>query len=350
MTGTTKAWIVTDAEAAATAAIDRFGRIDVLVNNAANFYAGFFEEISDAQVRAQLETNLFGPMNVTRAILPVMRKQRSGHVITITSLAGVTGLEFVAAYATSKFALEGWMECLRFHVEPYGIHPTTVEPGCFRTDPLVEGASTIWPELSIEDYAERTAAANPAWRTMNGQQPGDPAKLAQASSRLPASPSLPCAGSPEPMQSPRSNRKPTTSSHKSMPTVNSRRRSRTTTPRKRPPIQIRQGHFMPDNTHETPMQRMIGGFAPKFVSLTDDLLFGDIWARPELSPRDRSLITVAGLISGGNSEQLEGHLALAKTNGLTETELKEVIIHMAFYAGWPKAVSAMTIAKRVFGE
>jgi NAD(P)-dependent dehydrogenase (short-subunit alcohol dehydrogenase family) len=82
-------------------------------------------------------------MNVTRAILPVMRKQRSSHVIAITSLAGVTGLEFVAAYATSKFALEGWMECLRFDVEPYGIRTTTVEPGCFRTELLVDGASTI---------------------------------------------------------------------------------------------------------------------------------------------------------------------------------------------------------------
>jgi len=169
-----------DAEEAATAALEKFGRIDVLVNNAANFYAGFFEETSDAQVRAQLETNLFGPMNVTRAILPIMRKQRSGHVITITSLAGVTGLEFVAAYATSKFALEGWMESLRFDVEPYGIRTTIVEPGFFRTELLVEEASTIWPDLSIEDYADRTAAAIPSWQAMNGQQVGDPAKLGAA--------------------------------------------------------------------------------------------------------------------------------------------------------------------------
>ncbi|PUB19818.1 short-subunit dehydrogenase [Promicromonospora sp. AC04] len=169
-----------DAEAAAQAALDRFGRIDVLVNNAANFYAGFFEETSDAQVRGQFETNVFGPMNVTRAILPIMRKQRSGHVVTISSLAGQTGLVFVDAYAASKFALEGWMESLRFGVEPYGIRTTIVEPGFFRTELLVEEASTIWPELSIEDYAERTAEAIPGWQAMNGHQAGDPAKLGAA--------------------------------------------------------------------------------------------------------------------------------------------------------------------------
>ncbi|MEV5069617.1 SDR family NAD(P)-dependent oxidoreductase [Microbacterium sp. LMI12-1-1.1] len=169
-----------DAVAAAQATVDRFGRIDVLVNNAANFYAGFFEETSDAQVRAQFETNVFGPMNVTRAVLPIMRAQRSGHVITIGSLAGITGLEFVDAYAASKFALEGWMESLRFGVEPYGIRTTIVEPGFFRTELLVEEASTIWPEISIDDYADRTAAAIPGWRQMNGAQAGDPAKLGAA--------------------------------------------------------------------------------------------------------------------------------------------------------------------------
>ncbi|WP_314454771.1 SDR family NAD(P)-dependent oxidoreductase [uncultured Microbacterium sp.] len=169
-----------DSVAAAQATLDRFGRIDVLVNNAANFYAGFFEETSDAQVRAQFETNVFGPMNVTRAVLPIMRAQRSGHVITIGSLAGITGLEFVDAYAASKFALEGWMESLRFGVEPYGIRTTIVEPGFFRTELLVEDASTIWPEISIDDYADRTGAAIPGWRQMNGTQTGDPAKLGAA--------------------------------------------------------------------------------------------------------------------------------------------------------------------------
>lgn len=169
-----------DAEAATAAAIERFGRIDVLVNNAANFYAGYFEETSDAQVRTQLETNLFGPMNVTRAVLPVMREQRNGHIITISSQAGIVGGEFIAAYATSKFAVEGWMESLRYDLEPYGIRTTIVEPGFFRTELLVEDASTIWAELSIDDYADRTAATIPGWRNMNGQQAGDPAKLGTA--------------------------------------------------------------------------------------------------------------------------------------------------------------------------
>ena len=168
------------AEAATEVAVDRFGRIDVLVNNAGNFYAGFFEEISPQQFRQQMETNFFGPLNVTRAILPVMRSQRSGHVITLSSTAGLVGQEFVAAYCASKFALEGWMESIRFDVAPYGIHTTIVEPGFFRTELLVEGASTNWPELSIPDYADRTANTIEAWKGMNGKQGGDPAKLAAA--------------------------------------------------------------------------------------------------------------------------------------------------------------------------
>jgi NAD(P)-dependent dehydrogenase (short-subunit alcohol dehydrogenase family) len=185
---------ITVPEAAITAAkatVDRFGRIDVLVNNAGNFYAGYFEEISSTQFRAQMETNFFGPLNVTRAILPVMRQQRRGQVITITSTAGLIGQEFVVAYAASKFALEGWMESLRFDVAPYGIATMSVEPGFFRTELLVEGASTIWPELSIEDYAERTAQTIAAWKGMNGQQGGDPAKLAAALVTLSDSGELP---------------------------------------------------------------------------------------------------------------------------------------------------------------
>ena len=167
-------------KAAVEAAVERFGRIDVLVNNAGNFYAGYFEEISPEQFRAQMETNFFGPLNVTRAILPVMRAQRSGHVITITSAAGIIGQEFCAAYAASKFALEGWMESLHYDLAPYGIDTTIVEPGFFRTELLVEGASSIWPELSLADYAERTAETIAAWKSMNGQQGGDPAKLGAA--------------------------------------------------------------------------------------------------------------------------------------------------------------------------
>ncbi|MFF5565451.1 SDR family NAD(P)-dependent oxidoreductase [Streptomyces sp. NPDC012623] len=167
------------AQNAVQAAVERFGRIDVLINNAANFYAGYFEEVSDAQMRAQIETNLFGPMNVTRAVLPVMRAQRDGHVITVSSLAGAVGQEFCVAYAAAKFGVEGFMESLRYDVEPFGIRTTIVEPGFFRTELLVD-ASTTWAELSIDDYAERTAATKKQWQSMNGQQAGDPAKLAAA--------------------------------------------------------------------------------------------------------------------------------------------------------------------------
>ncbi|MFE9399260.1 SDR family oxidoreductase [Streptomyces flavidovirens] len=168
-----------DAHAAAQTAVDRFGRIDVLINNAGNFFAGFFEEISPEHMRQQIETNLFGPMNVTRAVLPVMRRQRDGHVITLSSIAGLVGAEFNAAYAASKFGLEGWMESLRYDIAPYNIHTTIVEPGFFRTELLVD-ASTTWPEPTIDDYAERTTATVEAWKSINGRQPGDPAKLAHA--------------------------------------------------------------------------------------------------------------------------------------------------------------------------
>jgi len=167
------------AESAVQSALERFGAIDVLVNNAGNFYAGFFEELTPEQFERQLTTNLIGPTNVTRAVLPVMRKQRSGHVVTITSTGGIVGQEFCSAYSASKFGLEGWMESLRFEVEPFGIRTTIVEPGFFRTD-LLEKESTAYAELSIDDYAERTAQTRPAWEAMSGKQCGDPAKLARA--------------------------------------------------------------------------------------------------------------------------------------------------------------------------
>ena len=105
---------------------------------------------------------------------------------------------------------------------------------------------------------------------------------------------------------------------------------------------------MTENPQPSAAQRLIGDFAPKLVALTDDVLFGDIWRRAELAPRDRSLVTVAALITNGSTEQLRGHLQRAKDNGLTEAELKEVIIHLAFYAGWPRAMSAITVAREVF--
>jgi NAD(P)-dependent dehydrogenase (short-subunit alcohol dehydrogenase family) len=167
------------AERAVAAAVARFGRIDVLVNNAGNFFGGFFEELSQQQVRSQIETNLFGPMIVTRAVLPVMRTQRSGLVISVSSTAGVVGGAFASAYAASKFGLEGWMEGLAGEVEEYGIRTMIVEPGFFRTE-LLQPESTTFAELSIDDYAERTAETIPAWQAMNGRQAGDPAKLARA--------------------------------------------------------------------------------------------------------------------------------------------------------------------------
>jgi NAD(P)-dependent dehydrogenase (short-subunit alcohol dehydrogenase family) len=160
-------------------AVERFGRIDVLINNAGNFYAGFFEEITPGDFRAQIETNLFGPLNVTRAVLPVMRAQRSGLVVTISSTAGLIGQEFCTAYAASKFALEGFMESLAPEVAPFGIRTLVVEPGFFRTD-LLTPESTSYAESSIEDYTERTKQTVEAWNGMNGQQGGDPAKLAAA--------------------------------------------------------------------------------------------------------------------------------------------------------------------------
>src|SRR5881296_256990 len=169
-----------EAEAAVGAAVDRFGRIDVLVNNAASFYAGYFEELTPEQFERQLAASLIGPMNVTRAVLPVMRRQRSGHIISISSTAGLAaGFEFVSAYAASKFGLEGWMESLHAEVAPFGITTTTVNPGFFRTELLTE-QSTNYAEPSIADYDDRRGPLVEYWRAQNGQQSGDPAKLARA--------------------------------------------------------------------------------------------------------------------------------------------------------------------------
>jgi NAD(P)-dependent dehydrogenase (short-subunit alcohol dehydrogenase family) len=169
-----------DTEAAVGAAVNRFGHIDVLVNNAASFYAGYFEELTPEQFDRQLATSLIGPMNVTRAVLPVMRKQRSGHIISISSSAGLAaGFDFVSAYAASKFGLEGWMESLQAEVAPFGISTTIVNPGFFRTELLTE-QSTNFAEPSIADYDERRGPLVEYWKSQNGRQPGDPAKLARA--------------------------------------------------------------------------------------------------------------------------------------------------------------------------
>jgi len=173
----------TDAQSAVEAAVARFGRIDVLVNNAANFYAGYFEELAPEQMERQLSVSLLGPMNVTRAVLPVMRKQRSGHIITISSTAGLIGFEFGTAYAASKFGLEGWMESLQAEITPFGIYTTIVNPGFFRTELLTE-ESTNFAEHPIADYDDRRAEQMKFWKGYNGQQSGDPAKLAKALIRI----------------------------------------------------------------------------------------------------------------------------------------------------------------------
>jgi NAD(P)-dependent dehydrogenase (short-subunit alcohol dehydrogenase family) len=167
-------------EAAVAAAVERFGHLDVLVNNAGSFQAGFFEEMTPEAFRSQIESTLFGPVNVTRAVLPQLRAQRSGLVMTISSTAGIASTgDFLTAYAASKFGVEGFIEGLASEVGPFGIHTMLVEPGFFRTE-LLSPQSTHYAQASILDYADRTAATVEAWRSMDGKQGGDPAKLADA--------------------------------------------------------------------------------------------------------------------------------------------------------------------------
>jgi NAD(P)-dependent dehydrogenase (short-subunit alcohol dehydrogenase family) len=172
-----------DAQTAVEAAVATFGQIDILVNNAGNFYAGFFEELSPEQVRNQIETLLFGPMNVTRAALPVMRQQRSGLIVAISSTAGIAGQMFCTAYAAAKFGIEGWMESLTPEIAPFGIRTMLVEPGFFRTE-LLTNDSTTYAQPTIDDYAEQTKEIVAAWKSMDGKQGGDPAKLADALVKL----------------------------------------------------------------------------------------------------------------------------------------------------------------------
>jgi NAD(P)-dependent dehydrogenase (short-subunit alcohol dehydrogenase family) len=170
---------IDDAEDAVAAAVQQFGRVDVVVNSAGTSFKGYFEEMSPRQVEQQLATNLIGPMNVTRAVLPVMRRQRSGHLIAISSGAGLLGFEYSSVYAASKFGLEGWMSALTHEVAPFGITTTIVNPGFFRTG-LASPESLIWPDLAIDDYAERSAAQRQWWQAQDGHQGGDPDKLARA--------------------------------------------------------------------------------------------------------------------------------------------------------------------------
>ena len=203
-----------DAHETVAAAVEHFGTIDVLVNNAANFYAGFFEELTPDQVERQISTSLYGPMNVTRAVLPVMRKQRSGHIITISSSAGLVGFEFGAAYAASKFGLEGWMQSMRPEVERFGIKSTVVNPGFFRTELLTKESTNFAPH-SIDDYAAAREPLEAYWTGQNGQQAGDPVKLAHALVQIAELPIRLSDSSQVPMRLPASNKLPPDSSRTS---------------------------------------------------------------------------------------------------------------------------------------
>ena len=168
--------------AAVAAAKARFGAIDVLVNNAGYGYQSTIEEGDEKEIRAQFDANVFGLFALTRAVLPVMRAQKSGHVINITSVAGLVGFPGSGYYAASKHAIEGWSDALLAEVEPLGIKVTCVEPGPFRTD--WAGRSLRQTPSHIADYAETAAARMERTAGYSGKQPGDPARAAQAMIRI----------------------------------------------------------------------------------------------------------------------------------------------------------------------
>lgn len=159
-------------------AIDVFGRVDILVNNAGISYKGFFEEMTIEQINHQLNVNLTGQLNVTKAVLPIMRKQRSGHVIGISSGAGLSGFAYSSIYAASKFAVEGWLDALRKEVESFGINVTIVNPGFYRTE-LISEKSMTFASAKYSDYDNAREKQTLWWKSQAGKQPGDPKKLAR---------------------------------------------------------------------------------------------------------------------------------------------------------------------------
>lgn len=181
---------------AVDAAVARFGRIDVLVNNAGYGHLSLFEESTAADAQQQYDTNVFGMMHVTRAVLPVMRAQRWGRIFNLSSIGGMVGGESGALYCASKFAVEGFSESLAAEVARFGIQATIVEPGFFRTD-FLEPTSVRHGSTPIADYAEASAALKSFYDGRSRNQAGDPAKLAQALITLAAAPQQPirwCAG------------------------------------------------------------------------------------------------------------------------------------------------------------
>jgi len=173
---------VTDPKQAAAAvdsAVKRFGGIDVLVNNAGYGHLGFFEEASDADIRTQFETNVFGVFHVTQAVLPAMRAAKSGRIFNLSSIGGLRGIEFGSLYCATKFAVEGFSEALAQEVAPFGIFVTIVEPGPFRTDFLTQ-ESLRFGGKTIGDYDARRTTLRASFEGRNGNQPGDPARLAEA--------------------------------------------------------------------------------------------------------------------------------------------------------------------------
>lgn len=173
---------VTDEAAAAhavEAALARFGRIDVLVNNAGFGLLGAVEEATADEVRRLYETNVFGLLNVTRAVLPSMRARRSGHVINLSSLGGYQSGPGFGVYCSTKFAVEGLTEALHGELAPLGIHATVVEPGYFRTE-FLEGNSLVVSPRELADYAESAGRVRAAAARISLNQPGDPLRLAQA--------------------------------------------------------------------------------------------------------------------------------------------------------------------------
>jgi NAD(P)-dependent dehydrogenase (short-subunit alcohol dehydrogenase family) len=176
--------------AAVAEALARFGRIDVLVNNAGYGILGAVEEASDGDVRRNYETNVFGLLNVTRAVLPHLRRQRSGHVINITSVGGLSASPGWGLYGSTKFAVEGITEALAKELAPLGIFATAVEPGYFRTD-FLDAGSLDRAGTVIEDYAETVGRMRQRAADVNGKQPGDARKLAAALLRIAGSPKPP---------------------------------------------------------------------------------------------------------------------------------------------------------------